>query len=124
MYCPKCGQYSDGSDKFCGACGSPLTVATGNNAVEASTRTSLMVWGIVATALAVYFPIVGIVISIIARNKVNTYRRLYGECTGKAKVGETLSLVALILSIALTVLYTVIFIVWSGIVWGFLTAVE
>lgn len=87
-------------------------------------RTSLMVWGIVATALAVYFPIVGIVISIIARSKVSAYRRLYGECAGKAKVGETLSLVALILSIALTVLYTVILIVWSGIVFGIFATIE
>lgn len=124
MYCPKCGQYSDGNERFCAACGSPLTVANNSNEVKASMRTSLMVWGIVAASLAVYFPVVGIIISIIARGKVSAYRRLYGECTGKAKVGETLSTVSLVLSIGLTVLYTILIVVYFGVLWGIFTSLN
>lgn len=124
MYCPKCGQYSDGNENFCGACGSRLTVESDDNELKASMRTSLMVWGIVAAALSVYVPIAGIIIAAIARSKVGSYKLMYGQCTGKAKVGETLSTVALVLSIVATVLCILLIIAYGGFIYNFFRYIE
>lgn len=124
MYCSKCGQYCDDNEKFCGACGSPLTVTSDDNEAKASMRTSLMVWGIVAAALAVDIPIAGIIVSVIARRKVANYHLMYGSCTGKARVGETLSTVALVLSIAATVLSIIIIIAYGELVYNIFKYIE
>ena len=70
-----------------------------------SFATKIMVLGIVAlaTAVSVWFSLVGLIIGVIAKGKVREYVEKYGDTEGKASVGKGLATAAIPVSIALMV---------------------
>jgi len=82
-------------------------------AQPAENTTVLMVLAIIGLALGVSFwPAVGgIVVSAIAKNKIEAFVSAGGQLTGKAKVANILSKIGLPVSIAMSVLLTIYIIV-------------
>lgn len=84
-------------------------VVQANPAVEAQS-TPILIFGIIGIALAVipYINFLGIIFSAIAKSKVKKYLADGGVLTGKAKVGNILATVGLILGIVFTVFWTIV----------------
>ena len=74
--------------------------------VNAPTDTQVMVFGIIAIALC-ESGILGLIFSIIARKKAKAWTAAYGPFTGKAKVGNILSRIALPISIIMIVFWVI-----------------
>lgn len=69
---------------------------------------SVLTWGIVSIIFA-ESGLVGLILAIIARGKAKKFVANGNELAGKAKVGNILSIVALILSIVMTVFWVFYF---------------
>ena len=84
-------------------------VVQADPAVEAQS-TPILIFGIIGIALAVipYINFLGIIFSAIAKSKVKKYLADGGVLTGKAKVGNILATVGLILGIVFTVFWTIV----------------
>ena len=76
---------------------------------NAPSRSNVLTWGILGLAFA-ESGILGLIFSIIGRNKAKAYIAAYGQLDGPAKVGGILSKVGLILSIVMIVCYVIIII--------------
>ena len=78
--------------------------------VNAPTDTQVMIFGIIAIALA-ETGLLGLIFSIIAKKKAAAWTAAYGPFTGKAKVGNILAKIALPVSIIMMVFWVIYFIV-------------
>lgn len=124
MFCPNCGTNAPDGAKACPNCGTFLNAQPEApvyqeapaqqpiyNAAPVSTvvynTTQILVFGILALALAGSTGIVGIIFGILTKKKVNEYLGLGGQLTGKAKVGSILGKVGLILGIVMTVFWAI-----------------
>lgn len=124
MFCPNCGTNAPDGAKACPNCGTFLNAQPEApvyqeapaqqpiyNAAPVSTvvynTTQILVFGILALALAGSTGIVGIIFGILTKKKVNEYLGLGGTLTGKAKVGSILGKVGLILGIVMTVFWAI-----------------
>lgn len=112
MYCKNCGLTAPEGAVFCANCGAAIpaqetpeaTVITDSprsNELATAAGRKAMIWGIIALVLSEW-GIVGLIISLIAKKNVKGYIAEFGPCTGKAKVGQILSTIALIVSIVMT----------------------
>lgn len=117
MFCKNCGtQLVDGA-VFCGNCGTKVEaqaapqepvytapaapaptyvvpeqpVAQANNPHQDELAGSIMGKGIASIPLACVFGIPGIIVAAKAKKMVAEYTRLYGEPSGRAKVGSILA---------------------------------
>ncbi len=117
MYCKNCGLTAPEGAVFCANCGAAIpaqetpeaTVITDsprNSELATAAGRKAMIWGIIALVLSEW-GIVGLIISIIAKKHVKGYIAEFGPCTGKAKVGQILSTVALIVSIVMTCVWAI-----------------
>lgn len=118
MFCPNCGTNAPDGARACPNCGTFLNAQPEApaqqpiyNAAPVSTipynTTPILVFGILALALAGGTGIVGIIFGILTKKKVNEYLGLGGQLTGKAKVGSILGKVGLILGIVMTVFWAI-----------------
>ena len=114
MYCKHCGNELPENSNFCPVCGKSIE-DTKQEAEEATFEPineivdfkrdehggSILKFGILGLAFAVsfYFSLLGLIFSIVARVKVKSYIREYGETDGKATVGKHLSVAGSIVSI-------------------------
>lgn len=119
MYCKNCGNQIPDDASFCPACGAtanaeepvfeaapaaePVTEA--QPAAQLGNTTTLLVLAIIGLALgASWLAVGGIVVSAIAKKKIEAYVNAGGLLVGKAKVANILSRIGLPVSIVMTVL--------------------
>lgn len=115
MFCKNCGTQLPDDAVFCGNCGTkvevqaapqePVYTAPQEPAYVAPEQpspkahdphqdelaSSIMGTGIASIPLAFVFGLPGIIVAATAKKKVAEYTRLYGEPSGRAKVGAILS---------------------------------
>ena len=130
-FCTKCGaQIADGT-QFCPVCGAPQgqpeapapqyqqpqyeqpqyqQPQAAADPQQSSLAGSCLTLGIVAIILS-ELGLPGLILSIIAKNKVKAYESAYGPATGKAKVGKILSNIALPISIVMMGVWVIYIIV-------------
>lgn len=130
MFCPNCGTNAPDGAKACPNCGTflnaqpeapvyqeapaqqpiynaaPVAPVAPVSTISDNT-TPILVFGILALALAGSTGIVGIIFGILTKKKVNEYLAQGGTLTGKAKVGSILGKVGLILGIVMTVFWII-----------------
>ena len=123
MFCPNCGKQIPDGLAFCSECGASLKDNAQQPAYEAQpayqqpvqaapevNTTPAMVLSIVALVCA-EFGIPGLILAIIAKNKVKACLAAGAPLAGKLKVANILSKVALILSIVMIVVYALCFVI-------------
>lgn len=140
MFCTKCGAQLPENAAFCTACGAAVgdepqqqteaqqTQETAQaepvydayaQSVDTAERDekaqNVLTWGILGLVFAEVFPILGIIFSSIGKNKAADFTNLFGEPTGKAKVGAILAKVGFIVSIAMLVFWVMFFCVYGAI---------
>lgn len=87
-----------------------------NNPALDSEATNCMIFSIIGLATGVMFGVPGIILSCIAKNKLGDYTARGGRLDGKAKVASILSKIGLPVSIAMTGVYCLSFLI------GFISA--
>lgn len=87
--------------------------------VEAPTAKQVMIFGIIALALA-ELGLPGLILAIIARKKAAAWTAAYGPFTGMAKVGSILARVALPVSIVMLVFWAIMIAVYGALYIAFL----
>ena len=67
-FCPNCGSQIPESSRFCPNCGYEITTSSNdlNKLYKEDNNKTLMTWGWVCCALAIFFPIIGVVSIVIA----------------------------------------------------------
>lgn len=86
------------------------------NGVCTIPASSVLTWGILSLVFCCT-PVWGLICAIIARKKAKTFAlENGGECIGKAKVGNILSIVGLVLAIIMTVFWAIYLFVVVGLV--------
>ncbi len=124
MFCNHCGANVPEGSAFCQNCGAPVasvpaqpdpyrvTPAVNPNAKTVDPREreaskSVLTFGIIALAFSCSWILsfVGIIFAFIARSKVKAYESEFGPATGKTKVGKIFSIVSIPLSIVMTVFF-------------------
>lgn len=80
-----------------------------------SVGTKALIWGILGLAMSAW-GILGLIFSIIGKNNAKRYEALTGELSGKAKVGSILAKIGFIISIVMTVIWSLYFIIIIGAV--------
>lgn len=106
MFCRNCGSEIDDRAVFCPHCG----VATSNEMQPASGKTNTM--SVVGLVLAFFFPIVGLVLSIIGLR----------QCREKGEGGRGLAIAGIVISILEIISAIVICIVYAIFIVGILNA--
>ena len=78
-YCPKCGEQNPDEAKFCGKCGSTMTVSqfvnpdiNSDDEVSSGLKTGIIV-------LSIFLPVIGIVMGIIYMNDSNISKKAVGK---------------------------------------------
>ena len=122
MYCPKCGTQLSDDSRFCYKCGAPITVnqndTIGQDAfaapeaagtapaptpvqqpVQTDASSDDGVYGLVGFILSFFFPVVGLILSIIGTTKKKNQ--------GLAVAGVVLSIVFIVLTVVLIILIVV-----------------
>lgn len=103
MYCQNCGTVLNEGAAFCANCGAPVAapVAPAENPETAGMRKPILVNGILGVAFASPFLltwVVGLIFSIITKCKVKKFLAAGGQLTGRAKAGNILATIGLILN--------------------------
>ena len=131
MFCKKCNKEFDDSYAFCPFCGTaavdestedsdpgtalslteckvtPADKDKSKDSVRSQISQDILKWGILSLAFSVSYPLspIGFFFSFAARKHVKEYELLYGQVTGKSRVGRDLGkagfIVGLIFSIIL-----------------------
>ena len=139
MICSHCSNQIQDDTRFCPFCGAEQTVATNEvpndtttayqdacaareqEAEKAKKANSIMILGIISLAIAYAVnSIAGLILANITRSKIAQYQLDYSIIDGRAKLGQTLSTVARILSILgivaaaiMVVVYLFIFVMYG-----------
>lgn len=120
MNCQNCGANVDGK-AFCPQCGAPVNqqpyyAAPAQNAapVMQGNPVQVLVFGILGLALS-ELGIVGLIFSIIALKKANTYIATYGNISNQVRIARRLAIAGLIVSIVMIVFW-ILYIALIGIV--------
>ena len=114
MYCKHCNTYLSDGTTYCPNCGTAVSSITVENssypAVPQGNTTTPLVWGIMGLAFSCsfYFSLLGIIFSIIGKNKAKHYISTYGDVSKKVKVGKNLATAGLIVGIIFCVLSTLV----------------
>jgi len=122
MYCPKCGNALPEGSSVCPVCSAQQNAPV-QPIAQVSTLSSApnLVWGIVSIACACFFsPILGIIFSIIAKNKITEYLNAGGVNDGKTQTGMILSRIALSISIVYLVIIGVVLTIYLLMIAGIL----
>ena len=112
MICEYCGAELAPGAKFCGYCGMQSGSPKGKELVPVNSMgpelspSSVLTWGIVATAFACTFILsfLGIIFGVIGLKKAKTFLAIYGPDSKQVRIGHTLSKVGIIAGSILTVL--------------------
>ena len=80
-----------------------------------SVATKALVWGILGLGMSVW-GVLGLIFSIIGKNFANKYALMTSEPSAKAKVGGILAKVGLGISIAMTVIWGLYFMIIVGLI--------
>ncbi len=133
MFCNKCGNSIPDGSVFCPNCGAALSSAPAApnydpyrpaptydafakpvDPREREAAKSVLTFGIIALAFTCTWVLsfVGIIFAFIAHSKARAYERDFGPASGKAKVGKIFSIV----SIPLSIVMTVFFLIYIGII--------
>lgn len=117
MKCFKCGTSLPEGTQICPICGVSLTgvqQGVSNAAAVASEEmskaaSSVLTWGILGLAFACSFfaSFLGIIFSVIGKNKANDFMAVYGTMTGKTNTGRNLAKAGLIVGIILTAIFVI-----------------
>ena len=82
-----------------------------------SMSTKALVWGNLGLAMSGW-GVLGLIFSIIGKNCANSFERMTGELSGKAKVGSILAKIGLIISIVMTVIWGLYFLIIVAAILG------
>jgi hypothetical protein len=74
-----------------------------------------LVWGILGLAMS-SGGLLGLIFSIIGKNNANSFKEKYGELVATAKVGGILANIGLIVSIIMTVIWSLYFMIIVGLI--------
>ena len=124
MFCNHCGANVPEGSAFCQNCGAPVASVPAQSDPyrvtpkadpyvkpvdprEREASKSVLTFGIIALAFSCSWILsfVGIIFAFIARSKVKAYESEFGPATGKTKVGKIFSIVSIPLSIVMTVFF-------------------
>lgn len=122
MFCTKCGAQLPENAAFCTSCGAAVGGETQQQTEAQQTQQTaptqpvydayaqsvdtaemdekaqdVLTWGILGLVFSEIFPLLGIIFSSIGKRKAADFTNLFGEPTGKAKVGAILAKVGFIL---------------------------
>ena len=102
MYCKNCGNQINGNEKFCPSCGynqalSVQRTPTADEMEQSRAASSVFKMGLFSFIFCL--PILGFILSIIAKSKATKYKRRYGSLSGKAKTGYTFAKISFIFGI-------------------------
>lgn len=127
MICKFCNHEIPDDSDFCPKCGNKIayeafavdTDTSGKNESDEKYHASLwaMIWGFICIASLNYAPAAGIILSCIARSKINASILKFGDLGPKGKTGSILTKVALIMGIVQTALIlTFVFLYFAGLI--------
>ena len=118
MYCKQCNTYLPDGTAYCTNCGAAVTadqsviVESGNSykPAPAGNTNAPLIWGILGLSFScsVYFSLLGLIFSIIGKNKAKQYIATYGNISGKVKVGKGLATAGLIVGIIFTAIMSLV----------------
>lgn len=99
MYCKNCGKEIDDKAIICPNCG----VATGFSGTSSQNQTNVL--AIIGFVLAFFFPIAGLICSIIGKNKVADYG---GNGKNLATAGIAVSIAMLVLEVIAIIIVLIV----------------
>lgn len=114
--CIACGTELNDDARFCTACGREaeevIEVAVDNTKKEESIGT-VFTWGLLGLIFALNLPLLGLIFSVIAKNKANAFIVEYGELEGRASVGAGLAKAGFIVGLIGTILFGILIFVYG-----------
>ena len=119
MQCPKCGCVISENLRVCPSCGRPIDGEKDNISLATTYRgplanpTPVLVWGILGLSFAFFLSFLGIIFSAVGLKKASAYNAFTNYAPSRmASVGRKLSKAGLIVSIIITAVLLLCFLLF------------